>query len=768
MAVLLSKSEKSFIQSGILQTPVHRADGRNLHDFRIVALETGVAPVSNGSARLTIGRQPHGGGGTEILAATKLEVEDVEDGGLDGGRFVCTVTCSPAAYPHLSSGALEDLQYDMTTILNQILSHPSLHPPNLGIIKGRKSWLLNLDLLVLSDAGNVFDALFMAAKAALWDTTVPRTKSIEYKPSQRKNLSPEKMDVDEDTSPSGLDTRHVPKAADFELHDYWDEGEELGERDSWPISITLNLVPPVSFLDASSQEEAATTARLLLVYTFKGSTAFLQGIRTLGVCELDGQLIKQCIKGTKIIDDEGNEVILRGAGLGGWMTMENFISGFPGCEYEIRGTLAATIGQEKAAFFFEKFLDYFFAEPDAQFFHSLGLNCIRVAVGYKHFEDDMNPRVLKPDGFRHLDRIADVCAKYGIYTVIDMHTAPGGQNGGWHSDHGSPQARFWIHKDFQDRLLWLWGEIALHYKGNAWIAGYNVLNEPADPHPKHERLLNFYDQAYKVIRTADNDHIVFFDGNTYATDFTKFPDDAGIRWPNSAFSIHDYSIYGFPKSPEPYARTEEQMAKMKSSYERKRAWMDARQLCVWNGEWGPVYARREYYGDETDAINERRYNVLEDQLEMYAKTTKDGLSWSIWLYKDIGFQGMVYVSPETPYRKLFSDFLAKKYRMATDSWGADDKYVKDIYQPLVDHIKEIRPDADTRRLYPPIWSLEERVARHTRQTLVAEFLTWEWAEVMKELDEAGLENLAQSFAFENCLQREGLNKALRKYAPKLH
>ena len=34
-----------------------------------------------------------GGGGTEIVAAVKLEVEDVENGdGIDGGRVVCSVT----------------------------------------------------------------------------------------------------------------------------------------------------------------------------------------------------------------------------------------------------------------------------------------------------------------------------------------------------------------------------------------------------------------------------------------------------------------------------------------------------------------------------------------------------------------------------------------------------------------------------------------------------------------------------------------------------
>lgn len=45
--------------------------------------------------------------------------------------------------------------------------------------------------------------------------------------------------------------------------------------------------------------------------------------------------------------------------------------------------------------------------------------------------------------------------------------------------------------------------------------------------------------------------------------------------------------------------------------------MDQRGLCVWNGEWGPVYARKQYDGAATEAINERRLQVLKDQLAIY-------------------------------------------------------------------------------------------------------------------------------------------------------
>ncbi len=93
--IQLSRAEKSYIQAGILSNPPSRADGRALFTFRNIALQTNVAPSANGSARLSIGRNPHdGSGGTEILAATKLEVESVGpgSGGVDGGRILCIVS----------------------------------------------------------------------------------------------------------------------------------------------------------------------------------------------------------------------------------------------------------------------------------------------------------------------------------------------------------------------------------------------------------------------------------------------------------------------------------------------------------------------------------------------------------------------------------------------------------------------------------------------------------------------------------------------------
>ena len=64
----------------------------------------------------------------------------------------------------------------------------------------------------------------------------------------------------------------------------------------------------------------------------------------------------------------------------------------------------------------------------------------------------------------------------------------------------------------------------------------------------------------------------------------------------------------------------------------------------------------------TIIVNARRYALLGKQLTIYRA---DRISWSIWLYKDIGFQGMVHTAPTSPYMTLLAPFLANKCASAT-------------------------------------------------------------------------------------------------------
>ena len=255
------------------------------------------------------------------------------------------------------------------------------------------------------------------------------------------------------------------------------------------------------------------------------------------VSTLGSQALK--VRGNQILNADGQPVVLRGFGLGGWMNMENFITGYPANEQAQRDAIRGVIGDELYLLFFERFLEYFFTEADAAFVRSLGLNLVRLPINYRHFEDDMRPFELKEEGFKHLDRAIDECARHGVYTILDLHAFAGYQNQHWHSDNPTHAALFWEHEHFQDRAVWLWERFAERYKGNAWVAGYNIMNEPADP--KGSRVEPFYRRVMQAVRAIDSDHMLFLEGNRYSTEFHMFGDPL----PNVVYTNHDYAPAGF-------------------------------------------------------------------------------------------------------------------------------------------------------------------------------------------------------------------------------
>ncbi len=333
-----------------------------------------------------------------------------------------------------------------------------------------------------------------------------------------------------------------------------------------------------------------------------------------------------------------------------------------------------------------------------------------------------------------------------------MHAVPGGQNPDWHADSGNNHASFWDFKDHQDRTVWLWEELAKHYVGNPWIAGYNPLNEPCDP--KHYRLPAFYDRLEPLIRAIDPDHILWLDGNTFAMEWRHFTHVL----PNSAYSLHDYSPYGFP-SGERFTGKAEQLTSIESRFVRKAKWMQDMHAPAWNGEFGPVYSDPRMDTDAAE-VNQARYNLLGAQLAVYDKYK---IPWSIWLYKDIGVQGMVYTDPDGKWNKTVQPFLEKKRRLQLDAWGKyPSKEVSDVMQPLIKLIDDNCPEAT--QTYPTVWKTDRHLARAVLETFVASSTSMEFANLFRGMEKEELDECAKSFRFDRCKQRGGLNKIMSEHA----
>ncbi|SEF18763.1 glycoside hydrolase family 5 protein [Jiangella alba] len=451
------------------------------------------------------------------------------------------------------------------------------------------------------------------------------------------------------------------------------------------------------------------------------------------------------VDGSRIVAGD-QPVVLRGVGLGGWMNMENFITGYPGTESQQRKALRRVLGDDGYTRFFDRFLDAFFTDDDAALLAGLGLNSVRIPFNYRHFEDDAAPFELETEGFARLDRVVDACARHGIYTILDLHAVPGAQNQHWHSDNPTQWAHFWSQRQFQDRVVHLWERLADHYKDHPWVAGYNPVNEPADV--EGTTIGPFYRRLEAAIRAVDPGHILFLDGNRYSTQF----DQLGDPLPNCVYTAHDYAKPGFVDGgPYPGVSRGEYVDRdrVEETFLARTAYMRETGTPIWVGEFGPVYT-----GDL--ARDEQRYRLLEDQLEIYGRHEA---SWALWTYKDIGLQGLVTVDPTSPYARRVAPVMEKKARLGVDSWGSTDAGIRAVMQPIEDLFAREFPDFQP---YP--WGATRWIHGHVRHVMLAEAMVGDFAKAFEGVTPDEAERLADSFALERCRVRENLAEVLRRAA----
>ncbi|MFY9150432.1 MAG: glycoside hydrolase family 5 protein [Prolixibacteraceae bacterium] len=448
------------------------------------------------------------------------------------------------------------------------------------------------------------------------------------------------------------------------------------------------------------------------------------------------------VAGDQIVDQKGDTVYLRGFGLGGMLHMENFIDGYPANEETMREGLLSVLGEKKYNLYFDTFLKSYFTEPDATYIQSLGLNLIRIPINYHQFEDDMNPGVIKEGAFQFLDSVIARCARHQIYTIIDLHAFPGSQNQHWHSDNPTHVASFWIHKDFQDRALHLWEVIAERYKDEPWLAGYDLMNEPADP--TGEKLFPYYKRLKEAVRKIDPNHILFLEGDRYSTDFSSFSE----IWDNVVYTNHDYAGSGFVSGGDyPGYTGKRYFDKDTLEYDflKRSEFMYKHKVPIWVGEFGPVYTGNP-------AKDEMRYQILKDQLAYYNKYK---VSWCIWLYKDMGLQAIMHQNADSPYMKLVSKFLSRKDSLGADAWGSTDKNIRQVLEPMEELLAKEFPNYNP---YPN--GPKAQVSLMVRHILISEALVPEYFNLFKDLSEEQLIALAQSFQFENYVKRNRLEDIL--------
>ena len=241
---------------------------------------------------------------------------------------------------------------------------------------------------------------------------------------------------------------------------------------------------------------------------------------------------------------KGNCVYLRGTNIGNLFVQESWMSSTDARDQKtINENLENRFGRDKKNTLIEQYESSYFTSEDILKLKELGMSVIRVPFTYMNFyeKNDQGQWKLKPNAFTRLDWIIEQCSEQGIYTILDLHGAFGSQNGQDHSGEVIDKVEdvtFYKDPNLKYLTLELWKEVAIRYRKNPAVAGYDILNEPGEKAgTTKEYHWDYYNQIYKIIRAVDPDHIIIMEACWTALDL---PQPSKYGWQNVVYEFHHY------------------------------------------------------------------------------------------------------------------------------------------------------------------------------------------------------------------------------------
>lgn len=337
--------------------------------------------------------------------------------------------------------------------------------------------------------------------------------------------------------------------------------------------------------------------------------------------------------GTKIVNAKGENVLLRGIGLGGWMLQEGYMLRVyrEAQQHRIRARAEELVGPERTQAFYDAWLKNHTTKADIDAMKAWGFNSVRLPMHFNLYtlpvdkEPVAGQNTWLEKGFAITDSLLAWCKANQMYLILDLHAAPGGQGNDLNiSDRDGSKPSLWENEAHQQKTIALWRKLAERYKDEPWIAGYDVLNEPnwgfedpqGDKNGLKEKgnvpLKKLMVDITKAIREVDQKHIIIIEGNGWGNNYN------GILPPwdkNMVLSFHKYWNYNNNESIAHILRFREQY-----------------QVPVWLGE----------TGENSNVWFTEAIRLLE----------KNNIGWAWWPLKKLGSNNPLEVPMNADYQAV--------------------------------------------------------------------------------------------------------------------
>jgi len=343
------------------------------------------------------------------------------------------------------------------------------------------------------------------------------------------------------------------------------------------------------------------------------------------------------VSGKSIVTAKGENVLLRGIGLGGWMLQEGYMLRVnrDGRQFKIRERIDSLVGPQKTREFYDAWLNNHTTKADIDSLKSWGFNSVRLPMHYNLFTLPVDEEKIAGDntwlnkGFQLTDSLLSWCRSNSIYLILDLHAAPGGQGNDLNiSDRDDSKPSLWDSEANRQKTIALWKKLAAHYVNEPFIGGYDIINEPnwgfedkvndknGTKEQHNEPLRKLMVDITAAIREVDTNHIIIIEGNGWGNNYNGiFP-----PWDkNMVLSFHKYWNYNNTASIQ-------KMLDARNTYN----------IPVWIGE----------TGENSNVWYAEAIHLME----------VNNIGWAWWPLKKIGNNNPFEVKINEGYQKMISYF----------------------------------------------------------------------------------------------------------------
>ncbi|KAG6650139.1 probable glucan 1,3-beta-glucosidase A [Carya illinoinensis] len=273
-------------------------------------------------------------------------------------------------------------------------------------------------------------------------------------------------------------------------------------------------------------------------------------------------------------------------------------------------------GPEKAPQVMKEHWSTYIVEDDFKFISQNGLNAVRIPVGWWIASDPTPPHPYVCGSLKALDNAFAWAQKYGVNIIIDLHAAPGSQNGWEHSSTRDGSQEWGKTDENIQQTVAVIDYLTARYAKSPSLYAVELINEPLAPGASLEMVNKYYKAGYDAVRKHSSTAYVVMSNRLGQIDARElFPLASGLM--GSVIDVHYYYLFSTVQQNIDYVyinRTQELTYVTTSNGPLTF-------IGEWVAEWQVQGASKEDY---------QRY--AKAQLDVFERAT---FGWAYWTLKNV-------------------------------------------------------------------------------------------------------------------------------------